>query len=102
MKKLIVLTCLLLVAALTIYAQQSPKLHQGVAVDFIQAESGEEARGHFVTGLDSKQSCTIIYASDGRTALAGNNEDWTNPFPIIWFLPAEDGKFGRMYVGFDC
>jgi hypothetical protein len=58
-----------------------------VAVDLIQAESGEMAMNAFVRGLDPKQSCTIIYASDGQMALAGNNEDWTNPFPIIWFLP---------------
>jgi tetratricopeptide (TPR) repeat protein len=72
-----------------------------VAVDLIQAESGEMAMNAFVRGLDPKQSCTIIYASDGQMALAGNNEDWTNPFPIIWFLPAENGKFGRVYVGFN-
>jgi tetratricopeptide (TPR) repeat protein len=99
MKKRIVLTCVLLVAAITIYAQQNPKLHQGVAVDLIQAESGEKTRNPFVTGLDSTQRCTIIYASDGRTALAGNNEDWNNPFPIVWFQPAENGKYGGMYFG---
>ena len=45
MKKLIVLTCELLAAVLTTYAQQNQTLHQRVAVNFIQAESGEEARG---------------------------------------------------------
>jgi hypothetical protein len=53
-----------------------------------------------VTGLDSGKSCTIIYASDSTTALAGNNEDWINPFPIVRFQPAEDGKFGYMCFGF--
>jgi tetratricopeptide (TPR) repeat protein len=57
--------------------------------------------GELPIGLDSGQNCTIIYASDSTTALAGNNEDWTNPFPIVWFLPAEDGKYGRAYFGFD-
>jgi tetratricopeptide (TPR) repeat protein len=76
------------------------KSASGVAADLIQAESGEEARNPFVNGLDSEKRCTIIYASDGRTALAGNNEDWSNPFPIIWFQPAEDGKFGCMFFGF--
>jgi tetratricopeptide (TPR) repeat protein len=71
-----------------------------VAGRLIQAESSEEAGEQFVTGLDSQQRCTIIYASDGRTAFAGNNEDWTNPFPIIWFQPAKDGKFGYMGFGF--
>ncbi|MFH0761238.1 MAG: hypothetical protein V2A67_07015 [Bacteroidota bacterium] len=74
MKKTILLTCALTVGYLSIYAQQNP-------------------------GLDSRKSCTMIYASDGNMTLAGNNEDWTNPFPIIWFLPAEDGKFGRMFIG---
>jgi tetratricopeptide (TPR) repeat protein len=82
------------------WARQNPTLHQGVAVDLIQMESGEKTRNPFVTGLDSKQRCTIIYASDGKTAFAGNNEDWTNPFPIIWFQPAKDGKFGYMCFGF--
>jgi hypothetical protein len=50
-------------------------------------------------GLDSGQSCTVIYASDGTMALAGNNEDYKNPFMTISFLPAEDGKFGRIYFG---
>jgi len=45
MKKLIILTCVLLVSTLTTYAQQNQTLHQRVAVNFIQAESGEEARG---------------------------------------------------------
>jgi tetratricopeptide (TPR) repeat protein len=71
-----------------------------VAGDLIQAESVEKTRNPFVNGLDSKQRCTIIYASDDRTALAGNNEDRTNPFPIIWFQPGEDGKFGYMCFGF--
>lgn len=52
-------------------------------------------------GMGSRQSCTIMYASDGKQTLAGNNEDWNNPFTKIWFLPGEDGKFGRVYFGFD-
>ena len=71
-----------------------------VAGRLIRAESGEEVRRRFVTEPDSQQSCTIIYASDGGTALAGNNEDSSNPFPIIWFQPAKDGKFGYMCFGF--
>lgn len=52
-----------------------------------------------VSELDPRQSCTIIYASDGNIALAGNNEDWTSPFGTIWFIPAEQGKNGRVYFG---
>ncbi|UCC44790.1 MAG: hypothetical protein JSU65_02360 [Candidatus Zixiibacteriota bacterium] len=48
-------------------------------------------------GLSSGQSCTVIYASDGTVALAGNNEDYKNPFMTISYLPAEDGKLGRIY-----
>jgi hypothetical protein len=50
--------------------------------------------------LESGQNCTIIYASDGKTTLDGNNEGPNNPFPIVWFQPAEDGKFGYMCFGF--
>jgi hypothetical protein len=64
MKKLIVLTCVLLTAAQAIYAQPKPTLHQ---------------KDLFRGRLDSKQRCTIIYASDGKTALAGNNEDYKSP-----------------------
>ena len=53
----------------------------------------------FPSGLDSSQSCTIIYASDGKTALAGNNEDANRFYSYIWFLPAEKEKFGRIYFG---
>jgi len=55
----------------------------------------------FPIGLDFSQRCTIIYASDGKIALAGNNEDWSRPYANIWFLPAEKGKFGRVYFGFN-
>ncbi len=45
-------------------------------------------------------ACTGFYYSDNNTAFAGNNEDWINPFSRIWFLPAEQNKFGRVYFGF--
>lgn len=47
------------------------------------------------------QSCTIVYASDARTALAGNNEDFKGRLSRIHFLPATEGKYGRVYFGFD-
>lgn len=46
-------------------------------------------------------ACTIFYASDDKVTLAGNNEDAFNPFTKIWFLPPEEGKHGRVYLGFD-
>jgi len=33
--------------------------------------------------------------------LVGNNEDWKNPNTKIWYEPAEEGKYGRVYFGFD-
>jgi hypothetical protein len=45
-------------------------------------------------------ACTGIYYEDGNIVLAGNNEDWMNPFSKIWFLPAEQNKYARVYFGF--
>jgi hypothetical protein len=47
------------------------------------------------------QGCTIIYTASGDLALAGNNEDVDNPLARAWFIPASDGRYGRMYFGFD-
>jgi len=46
-------------------------------------------------------ACTVFYASQGDTVLAGNNEDWVNPNTKVWFEPAEKGKYGRVFFGFD-
>jgi len=100
MKKRIVLICVVLLTVRTTDARQNPTLPPGVVRNFIQAESGGKTGNSFVTGSESQKKCTIIYAFDGKTALAGNNEDYTNPFPIIWFQPAKDGKFGYMCFGF--
>jgi len=45
--------------------------------------------------------CTVFYAADDEVVLAGNNEDGTNPITKMWFLPAEKGKYGRLYFGYD-
>jgi tetratricopeptide (TPR) repeat protein len=37
----------------------------------------------------------------GNIVLAGNNEDWRNPKTKIWFVPASDGEYGRVCLGFD-
>ncbi|HEY43759.1 MAG TPA: DUF3471 domain-containing protein [Anaerolineae bacterium] len=47
------------------------------------------------------QGCSVIYASDGKLALGGNNEDYINPLTKVWFIPAEPGSFGGVYFGFD-
>lgn len=46
-------------------------------------------------------ACTIFVLTDANRALFCNNEDWSNPKPRIWFLPAGDGYHGAVYVGFD-
>jgi LPXTG-motif cell wall-anchored protein len=51
--------------------------------------------------LYPQQGCTVFYASDGQTALAGNNEDMNDPLTLVWFIPAAPGRFGRVYFGFD-
>jgi len=75
------------------------KLNHSSTSEFDPSESFQYSQKAFPIGLDSSQSCTIIYASDGKIALAGNNEDWNRPIGNIWFLPAEKGKFGRVYFG---
>lgn len=46
-------------------------------------------------------ACTGIYAFQNGRALAGNNEDYWNPNIKMWFVPAEEGSFGRVYFGFE-
>jgi hypothetical protein len=55
-----------------------------------------------ISGMSNcRHSCTIVYASDDKVALAGNNEDYKGRLARIHFLPAEGRKFGRVYFGFD-
>ena len=77
------------------------KLNQSSTSEFDPSESLQYFQRAFPIVMDSSQSCTIIYASDGKIALAGTNEDWSRPYSNIWFLPAEEGKFGRVYFGFN-
>ena len=46
-------------------------------------------------------ACTIFVLTDTNRALFCNNEDWSDPKTRIWFLPAGDGYYGAIYVGFD-
>jgi hypothetical protein len=39
--------------------------------------------------------------SDGENVLVGNNEDSKIPYTRVWFIPAENGQFGRVYFGYD-
>ncbi len=47
------------------------------------------------------QGCTVFYAASAGLALAGNNEDSFNPLTRAWFLPAAEGRYGRVYFGYD-
>jgi hypothetical protein len=47
------------------------------------------------------EGCTIVMVAKGKIVLAGNNEDWRNPKTKIWFVPASEGEYGRVCVGFD-
>ncbi len=48
-----------------------------------------------------QHGCSVFMAANDAVALGGNNEDWRNPFTKLWFIPADEGTFGQMYVGFD-
>ncbi len=45
--------------------------------------------------------CTVIYGTDGTISLGGNNEDYSDPSTMAWFLPPEEGKYGRVYFGYE-
>jgi hypothetical protein len=47
------------------------------------------------------RACTIFVLTDTSHALFCNNEDWSDPKTRIWFLPAGEGYFGAVYVGFE-
>jgi hypothetical protein len=49
----------------------------------------------------SSLACTIFSADDGIMTLAGNNGDYSDPATYIVFYPAENGKHGRMYAGWN-
>lgn len=58
----------------------------------------------FLAGVPAGGSvlaCTVFYAAQGDVVLAGNNEDFFYPDTKMWFIPPEDGKYGRVYFGFD-
>jgi len=57
--------------------------------------------GGSTSHADVPQSCTVFLISDGETVLGGGNEDQA-AFPArAWFVPAEEGKHGCFYVGFE-
>jgi len=46
-------------------------------------------------------ACTAAYVSSGGHILVGNNEDALSPFTQVWVLPREEGKHGRVYIGYN-
>jgi hypothetical protein len=46
-------------------------------------------------------ACTAFMMSDGQSVLVGNNEDYNIPYTRVWFVPAENGHYGRVYFGYD-
>jgi tetratricopeptide (TPR) repeat protein len=53
-----------------------------------------------VAGVEVLDACTIVMASRGGIVLAGNNEDYSDPFTSIWFIPVSDKEYGRVCFGF--
>jgi hypothetical protein len=47
------------------------------------------------------EACTGFVLAKGNRVLAGNNEDYWNTNTRMWFVPAEEGTYGRVYFGFD-
>lgn len=45
--------------------------------------------------------CTVIYGTNDYLSIGGNNEDYSDPATRIWFIPPEEGVFGRVLVGFE-
>ncbi len=44
-------------------------------------------------------SCTIFYVVNDNKILAGNNEDWEDPYSKMWFYPPENNKHGWVKFG---
>jgi len=49
----------------------------------------------------SVEACTAFMMSVGDKVLVGNNEDYNIPYTRVWFIPAENGQYGRIYFGYD-
>lgn len=77
------------------------KLNPNFASRFESSVAFQNVKDTLPNLMDAGRHCTIIYASDEHAALTGNNEDYKSPFGSICFLPAEDGKFGRVYFGWE-
>ena len=51
--------------------------------------------------VNSVSACTFCMATlDGKTFF-GSNEDFWDSDTNIWFYPAEEGKYGRVFFGYN-
>jgi hypothetical protein len=46
-------------------------------------------------------ACTAFMMSDSGRVLVGNNEDYNIPHTRVWFIPAENEQYGRVYFGYE-
>ena len=46
-------------------------------------------------------ACTAFMMSDDESVLVGNNEDYKIPYTRVWFVPAENDRYGRVFFGYD-
>jgi hypothetical protein len=67
--------------------------------NIVQAHPGYTGRSAQV--MQPGQGCTVFYAASSDLAFAGNNEDSFSPLTRAWFIPASDGRYGRVYFGYD-
>jgi hypothetical protein len=51
--------------------------------------------------LQTAKPCTVLYATDGTRVLAATNKDWNNLNTAIRVMPTSEGKFGRIYFGYN-
>ena len=82
----------------------SPTLLLLLVVSFLLACRSSEpldSTSGLQMGIRPDQGCTVFYAADDRVAFGGNNEDFSNPYTYVWFVPPEPGKYGRVYFGYE-
>jgi len=46
-------------------------------------------------------ACSVFFAFDGKSALAGDNEDYFDrPYTQVWTIPRTENSYGTIYFGF--
>jgi len=55
----------------------------------------------FALAAAPAHACTVFVMNDGDNVLFCNNEDYSNPKTMIWFIPGAERKYGCVYEGFD-